>query len=98
MYSLLFFLLGVSVIAAVVGVVASILLILLLFRLRTKHSAYWQTVGSPWLISWLWRGSYDDLNDWRTVGIARLVRTLFIVFIAGEAASLTAMYLLKSWP
>ena len=74
-------LLGVSIITIALG-------LLLRLRLSTKHSAYWRGLGSPPLRSWLWRNGYDNLTDSVTVGLARLVKSLGIVFFAGVAVSL----------
>ena len=71
-------LLGVSIIAIALSG-------LLRFRLTTKHSAYWRGLGSPTLNGWLWKGGYNDLTDSLTVGIARLLKALIVVFFGGVA-------------
>jgi hypothetical protein len=95
MRALLLFLLGGSVIASLMGVIASALAAVVLFRLRTTHSVYWSAGGPPSLIRWLWHNGYSDLRDSRTVRLSRIVKALLVVFVVGEVASLLGMLYMK---
>jgi len=82
-----------------VSLLASLLAKLLLLRLRTTDGAYWHALGSPKLVPWLWRGRYADLDDSVTVGVARILKVLVIVFFVGAAVALTLTFILaKSSP
>ena len=74
---------------------ASLLGGFLKLRLGTKHAEYWRQIGAPKLMFWLWQSRFDDLDDSVTIGIARLLKVLVMVFFARRRAFLRPALFLR---
>jgi hypothetical protein len=71
-----------------VSIGAILLMLFLTYRLNTKHNAYWRQQAAPYIMSWLWRRGYADLNDIVTVRTAVVLRAAVLVIFASSVTSL----------